>query len=599
MKHTVPALVLAATMGVTALTACSSQSDSGSNTDATVQASSLDEARQQNRARQVDSRFGDSPSVVQDLSGTGVDASKLFFDSSETAVVAAPSSADMLRAASLAVTLHAPVLRLTAAEGSVAEVNGELRRLGVNKVLLVGPVAPGATDGIENLQTVAAPTTAEGAGTMTSQDFSSADVRAADEQVASVAKLGEKPVLLNAAFTEEDAAGPKEAGAVADFDAHATADDVATDGDLETTDAKDGSDEKVESFPVQSARDGAAAPIVVAAPSSPVLGVANARAYGAPVRVMDYPDPRINEDAALMTAGLEDQAVVGLGRGFGANGEEFAGKIRLSQEETAELPGGGNLVFPGRRMVALYGHPSGDALGVMGAYDPQGAVSFARELVEQYQAIDTQEPVIPAFEIIATIASSEPGPDNDYSNEAEPEELLPYIDAVTEAGGYVVLDLQPGRAHFLNQAKRYEELLKRPNVGLALDPEWRIGDDELPLQRVGSVEANEVNEVSEWLANLVAENNLPQKAFVLHQFQMQMLRDRETIRTDHPELAYVLHADGHGTPDLKFETWDVLRQELDPNFFMAWKNFFDEDSPMFTPEQTFDVNPRPWFISYQ
>ena len=33
---------------------------------------------------------------------------------------------------------------------------------------------------------------------------------------------------------------------------------------------------------------------------------------------------------------------------------------------------------------------------------------------------------------------------------------------------------------------------------------------------------------------------------------------------------------------------------------MAWKNFFDEDFPTFTPEQTYrDVNPRPWFVSYQ
>ena len=62
----------------------------------------------------------------------------------------------------------------------------------------------------------------------------------------------------------------------------------------------------------------------------------------------------------------------------------------------------------------------------------------------------------------------------------------------------------------------------------------------------------------------------------------------------------MLHADGHGVPEQKFETWDVLRQGLDPNFFMAWKNFIDEDFPTFTPEQTYqDVEPRPWFVSYQ
>jgi hypothetical protein len=32
---------------------------------------------------------------------------------------------------------------------------------------------------------------------------------------------------------------------------------------------------------------------------------------------------------------------------------------------------------------------------------------------------------------------------------------------------------------------------------------------------------------------------------------------------------------------------------------MAWKNFYDEDTPTFTPEQTMEVDPAPWFVSYQ
>lgn len=138
-----------------------------------------------------------------------------------------------------------------------------------------------------------------------------------------------------------------------------------------------------------------------------------------------------------------------------------------------------------------------------------------------------------------------------------------------------------------------------PHVGLALDPEWKIGPEEEPLSRVGSVTAAEINEVSAWLASLTAEKNLPQKIFVLHQFQAQMITDRGNVDVSHPELAYVLHADGHGDPGQKFGTWNMLREGLQPEFFLAWKNFYDEDTPMFTPEQTLEVEPRPWFISYQ
>ena len=325
-----------------------------------------------------------------------------------------------------------------------------------------------------------------------------------------------------------------------------------------------------------------------------IEAAANARAAGAEVLVLPHADPRATKASSEL---VRNEPTIAIGEAFGSK-EYFRGAAELAGR--GELPGGGELVFPGRRMIALYGHPSGPALGVMGAGTPEEALAHSKRLVDEYQEF-SEEPVIPAFEIITTIASSEPGPNHHYTNYTDAEDLLPYVDTITDAGGYAILDLQPGRASFLDQAKVYENLLKRPNIGLALDPEWHFEGDEKPLDRVGSVEAHQVNEVTEWLAELVRENNLPQKALVLHQFQLQMLRDREQIRTDHPELAMVLHADGHGTPEQKFDTWNALRQEgLDPRFFMAWKNFYKEDQPTFSPQQTFeDVSPKPWLVSYQ
>lgn len=319
---------------------------------------------------------------------------------------------------------------------------------------------------------------------------------------------------------------------------------------------------------------------------------ATARSAGADVLGVPVADPRATSES--MQA-LEDGAVVGLGKDFDSQ-DEFDASAELAA--AGELPGGGGLLFPGRRMVALYGHPSGGALGLMGEQPPAEAVDRVQKLVHEYQP-HTDYPVMPAFEIIATVASSEPGPDGDFSNEADPEELIPYIDAITEAGGYAFLDLQPGRANLLDQAKLYEDLLKRPNVGLALDPEWKIGPDEQPMGRVGHVEAHEITEVGDWLAELARDNELPQKGLIVHQFQLQMIRDRETINTDHPELSFILHADGHGGPDQKFDTWNTMQQGLSDDYFMAWKNFIDEDTPTFTPEQTYDIEPRPWFVSYQ
>lgn len=267
-------------------------------------------------------------------------------------------------------------------------------------------------------------------------------------------------------------------------------------------------------------------------------------------------------------------------------------------EEPAELIGGGTEVFPGRRMVALYGHPGTPGLGVLGEQGPQESVARAKDLAALYGPF-SDVPVVPAFEIIATTASAEPGVDGDYSRESTVEDLRPYVEAAVENDVYVVLDLQPGHQDFLGQAQQYEELLRLPNVGLALDPEWRLAPGQVHMAQIGSVDAAEINATTAWLADLTARHDLPQKVVLLHQFADPMITNRHLVDTSHPEIALVLHADGHGTPELKMGTWERLQEGLPPGIRMAWKNFYDEDTPTFTPEQTFAIEPRPWFVSYQ
>lgn len=320
--------------------------------------------------------------------------------------------------------------------------------------------------------------------------------------------------------------------------------------------------------------------------------VATARASGAKVEYLSSGDAR---ESSTLSAD-PDAHVVALGPSF-ANKERFNRQVEMINY--GEVPGGGHLIFPSHRVVALYGHPSGGALGVLGEQPAEEAVNRVNDLVGKYQAIDPEESVIPAFEIIATVASSSAGPDGNYSNEGNVDELRPWVKAIGDAGGIAILDLQPGSASFLEQAQQFEELLKLPHVGLAIDPEWRLKPGEKPMERVGSVGAGEVNQTAAWLRDLVKDNELPQKVFVVHQFQHQMVQDRETLDTTAPELSWVLHADGHGTAGDKFATWDMVRKNLQPEFYLAWKNFIDEDQPMFTPEQTFKIEPRPWFVSYQ
>ena len=272
-------------------------------------------------------------------------------------------------------------------------------------------------------------------------------------------------------------------------------------------------------------------------------------------------------------------------------------------EAGAQLSRGGELLFepgdgsPARRLVAAYGHPSSGALGVLGEQGPEEAVERLRSIAEGYEADGSA--ILPTFEIIATVASASAGADGDYSRMTDHEAIRPWIEVAAANGVYVVLDLQPGRSDFLSQAKHYEEFLRLPHVGLALDPEWRLKPDQVHLRQVGTVDAAEINRVAEWLAGIVREDALPQKLLIVHQFRFSMITNREQIETP-PELAVMIHMDGQGSLGAKYNTWNALTGEPDADqFYWGWKNFYDEDSPMATPEQVLELSPNIFFVSFQ
>ena len=265
-----------------------------------------------------------------------------------------------------------------------------------------------------------------------------------------------------------------------------------------------------------------------------------------------------------------------------------------------EIPGGGLLMFgegDGRRLVAIYGHPVTSALGVLGEQGPQEGVERLRSIMEGYGADGSN--VLPTFEIIATVASAGAGRDGDYSSETARDVIRPWIEIAADNDVYVVLDLQPGRTDFLTQAKIYEEFLRLPHVGLALDPEWRLKPDQVHLRQIGTVDAAEINRVIEWLAAIVREEALPQKLLIVHQFRFSMITNRPLIETP-PELAVLIQMDGQGSLEAKYSTWNALTLESDADqFWWGWKNFYDEDSPTATPDQVLALTPVPVFVSFQ
>lgn len=269
-----------------------------------------------------------------------------------------------------------------------------------------------------------------------------------------------------------------------------------------------------------------------------------------------------------------------------------------------EVPGGGFRILPAdqnRRYVAFYGHPETAALGALGEQDPEATLDRMQPFLDAYGADGSQ--AVPTFEMIAAVAAAQATEDGDYSFEWPPDTFRPWIETAQANGAYVILDLQSGRDDFLTQAKMYQELLLLPNVGLALDPEWRLQPDQVHLRQIGSVTAAEANQVIDWVADLVRDNGLPQKMIIIHQFRHSMIQDRDSLK-ERPEIQLVIQMDGEGGAGgeaLKDRTYDALTAGTeDKHWKWGWKNFFDEDEPgPPPPENVMRKDPPVVYVSYQ
>jgi hypothetical protein len=148
-------------------------------------------------------------------------------------------------------------------------------------------------------------------------------------------------------------------------------------------------------------------------------------------------------------------------------------------------------------------------------------------------------------------------------------------------------------------AEHYQSLLKLPDVGLALDPEWKLGPRQRPLRQIGSVSIGEVNSVVSWLARLTARYRLPQKLLELHEFRLTMIQDIQKLDTRNSDLAMVINMDGQGAPRSKQQTWAAVVGGAPKGVLFGWKDFYRKDTPMLGPRATLNHQPAPVLISYQ
>lgn len=294
----------------------------------------------------------------------------------------------------------------------------------------------------------------------------------------------------------------------------------------------------------------------------------------------------------IIVAGVGGSASKDVSRPAGRRGT-FA---RSQPPKPLLLPRGGRTLLPGHLIVSYYGIiGTSNVLGHN--LDPQADAAGVERAARAFAPFSRT--VRPAFELVTTIATPDPGPDGTYSAPIPAATLHRYVAAAHRHKLLLILDFQPGRGEFLPQVRRYERLLLDPGVGVALDPEWKLTPSQVPDQVIGTSSAQSINAVSSYLSRLVSAHHLPQKLFIVHEFRLSELPDRPEILIE-PGLATVLQMDGLGPVAVKLDSYRQVMTRARA-FYPGFKVFLrpSDDPVEMTPRQIMRLHPRPVYVSYQ
>ncbi|KPJ84946.1 hypothetical protein AMJ57_05040 [Parcubacteria bacterium SG8_24] len=260
-------------------------------------------------------------------------------------------------------------------------------------------------------------------------------------------------------------------------------------------------------------------------------------------------------------------------------------------------------ILPFRRIVAYYGNFLSTSMGVLGEYPEEVMLEMLAEEVRTWEAADPTTPVQPAIDYIAIVAQAGAGRDGKYRARMPEEQLDKVLAVAAKIDAVVIFEVQAGLADLMGEVRSLEPYLAKPQVHLAIDPEFALrGSGAPPGTRVGTVDASEVNEAAEYLASLVRDNRLPPKVLVVHRYTRPMVTNAAQI-APLPEVQIVMDMDGWGPPAQKYASYESYIS-AEPVQFTGFKLFYKNDrkrpgSRLLTPEEILGLMPQPSFIQYQ
>lgn len=284
----------------------------------------------------------------------------------------------------------------------------------------------------------------------------------------------------------------------------------------------------------------------------------------------------------------------------GHGGEQGAEQTPTPTPTQRELPQGGTTLFPTYRLVGYSGIiGSGPGLGRAGVGTIDDRMKEILERAKPY-ATDGRR-IMPTLEYIATMVHPCRNAPKCRTRSTDAR-IQEHLDAVRKVNGYLLLAIQPGRSDFPTEVKAYEKFLKEPDVGLAMDPEWRMGPNQEPMKSFGSTSGKELDAVNAYVSKLVKDNHLPEKVVLYHMIRTNWVRQPQDLKA-HPGVVNIVSVDGIGSKAMKTETWKAIMKVKPKHVHPGFKLFYTEDTAgawkLMTPAEVMALTPTPEYVLYE
>ncbi len=262
-------------------------------------------------------------------------------------------------------------------------------------------------------------------------------------------------------------------------------------------------------------------------------------------------------------------------------------------------------VLPFKRVIAYYGNLYSNRMGALGKWPKQEMFKRLLDETKKWSEADSTIPAIPALHYICVTAQAAPGKDGKYRLRMPHSQIDTILNWAKEIDAIVFLDVQVGLSDLETEIPLLEKYLSMPNVHLGIDPEFamKAKGNKKPGSVIGSVDAADVNFVTNYLAGLVKKNNLPAKMFMIHRFTQGMVTNYQKIKL-HPEIQIIMDMDGWGNTAKKKSTYYSWIHPQ-PVQFTGFKLFYVNDTEysnqeeLMTREEILNLRPKPIYIQYQ